>query len=176
MTEEILQDPSRRRCHYGNPLYQSPRATYTSSSSPRSLNSSVCLRRRVRDVYEIRRAQEARALHLQRYTRTRWSERYSRYPIYFLGWFFKEPSSLGMSSLFETTKSWRIPALKAAFIIVQLFFSFLAIRIESSYRKHSIKTMQFLKEFQILFKKNLRDNCEIFDAWIAISSITYNIV
>jgi len=45
MTEEILGDPSRRRCHYGNPLYQSSlptRATYTfSSSSSRSSNSSV---------------------------------------------------------------------------------------------------------------------------------------
>ena len=45
MTEEILGDPSRRRCHYGNPLYQSSlptRATYTFfSSSSRSSNSSV---------------------------------------------------------------------------------------------------------------------------------------
>lgn len=42
MTEEILGDPSRRRCHHGNPLYQSPRATYaSSSSSSRSSNSSV---------------------------------------------------------------------------------------------------------------------------------------
>lgn len=72
--------------------------------------------------------------------------------------FFKEPPTLGMSSLFRMTKSWRVPALKAPHTVLELFLSSLSIRIESFYRKrgYSIKTIRFLKEFQILCKK-----CEI---------------
>lgn len=57
--EEIPEDLFRRWRHRGNLLYQSLCASYL-SSSPRSLNSSVCLRRRVYDVYEI---------HQRKYTR-----------------------------------------------------------------------------------------------------------
>lgn len=67
MTEEIPEDPSRRRCHHGNPLYQSSCATYTSSSCPRILPwilPFVCA-----DVYATcTRYVAHRKLHLQRYT------------------------------------------------------------------------------------------------------------
>lgn len=170
MTKEIPEDLSRKRCHITVTHFTSHLALHFLAFSARSSNSSVCLRQRARDVYvrDTSRTVSTRATLATLHGKLVGARDIRGSQFIFPADSSKKLPSLGMSSLFRTTRDEVLTRLRlkgTSHAVVQLFLSSLPIRIES-YRKHrhSLKTIRLSKELEILFK--VRYNCEIHGASI----------